>query len=374
MPRRNSGFTLIELLVVISIIALLVSILLPSLNAARKRARDVVCRTHLSGLIKSSVAYQTDYDEWFPGLNTTGVAMRKAMFGTGLTGEELRRRYTLPVQPHDWITPLLAQEMNFSGSNRADRFALATEKYHCPEQRPIESRLYPDSPPGSGILSPSSVKDAADFQWREWTALSYLQPVHFQYWGGKYIGKTLSRPSGVMSFQTIRALGAPGEWESVAPDYRSRVRDIGTPGNKVFAADGTRYVTMDGHLDHDVSPNPNLFGSFTSTGAFWRGSTTYGVREGSPRWHSGDIQEVGTAGGLVGKSPSNGRNMRYSYRHGGNSENQTNGSCKTNNGRINAAFFDGSVQQLTDRESRRPELWYPKGTRITKPGEGMWSV
>ena len=60
------GFTLIELLVVVSIIALLVSILLPALGKAREVARVAVCASNQRSTGLAMHSYTGDYDGRFP--------------------------------------------------------------------------------------------------------------------------------------------------------------------------------------------------------------------------------------------------------------------------------------------------------------------
>ena len=54
------GFTLIELLVVVAIIALLVAILLPSLQNAREQGKRATCLSHIKNIATSSRVYEAD--------------------------------------------------------------------------------------------------------------------------------------------------------------------------------------------------------------------------------------------------------------------------------------------------------------------------
>jgi prepilin-type N-terminal cleavage/methylation domain-containing protein len=60
--KSNKGFTLVELLVVISIIALLLSVLMPSLNKARNQAKKLVCGNNTKMLSTANQIYGNDWN------------------------------------------------------------------------------------------------------------------------------------------------------------------------------------------------------------------------------------------------------------------------------------------------------------------------
>lgn len=66
LNRRKNGFTLIELLVVVAIIALLISILLPSLASAKRQAKRAVCASNLHQIGIAMPQYTHDNKDWYP--------------------------------------------------------------------------------------------------------------------------------------------------------------------------------------------------------------------------------------------------------------------------------------------------------------------
>ena len=64
--RSKRAFTLVELLVVIGIIAVLISILLPTLSRARAAAARTVCLTQLRELVTACHMYANDNKGYLP--------------------------------------------------------------------------------------------------------------------------------------------------------------------------------------------------------------------------------------------------------------------------------------------------------------------
>ena len=84
VPHKRA-FTLIELLVVVAIIALLISILLPSLQQAREQGKKAVCLSNIRSLGQASHAYAAEDDR--EQLTPLHIAHVSTLSANGFTGE-----------------------------------------------------------------------------------------------------------------------------------------------------------------------------------------------------------------------------------------------------------------------------------------------
>jgi prepilin-type N-terminal cleavage/methylation domain-containing protein/prepilin-type processing-associated H-X9-DG protein len=153
-PRRPQAFTLLEMMVVVSIIALLVSMLLPSLVQSRAKATQAICGTRLKGLMTAMHGYLQSYNDTFP---VNGVIMpkdhvpdmyrnvpeRASQAETNI--QKWRPEYGAlwtflgGVNPPPGVTaPPLANES-------------ARKAFTCPDDWPLMLRSYPNGADSSGI-------------------------------------------------------------------------------------------------------------------------------------------------------------------------------------------------------------------------------
>jgi prepilin-type N-terminal cleavage/methylation domain-containing protein/prepilin-type processing-associated H-X9-DG protein len=127
MRRTAAGFTLIELLVVIAIIALLMSILLPALQAARERGRETICLANQKTLAIAFTQYANDTKDEIAGSfsdsNWCWVDYPQTWRGRHLSDGELRNQKDVSAEQ------LGIQKGTFF------KYTTRVEIYHCPSDR-----------------------------------------------------------------------------------------------------------------------------------------------------------------------------------------------------------------------------------------------
>lgn len=345
------AFTLIELLVVVAIIALLISILLPSLACAREQAKAAKCGVQMRGFGLGLNTYANDNRDWLPGPNTTGVNFC-LQIGPQFKKSDLREErvgtFVNLIERWDWMSTVVSYDTELNG-NRAERFRFLLTHFRCPSMQGIETNeLF------------GTANDESDFmQFNSFPAISYLMPGSMLLWGNSHDGQTFGDP--IVGLQALTILSV---FNTRNDPYVSQLTRVGNAARKIAVADGTRYLESNGTLDFDLNPKPNTYGSFASGGAWWSGSTAYGVKQGSENWDGMAV----SAG-----SPAAGKNLALSYRHHCN-RTAAPQDAKSNKGEMNALFFDGHVDRMGDRKSRNPEFWYPKGTNMIGNSDGMTYV
>ena len=126
--RQRKGFTLIELLVVIAIIALLVSILAPSLTKIMDTAKHTQCKTNLSALRKTMLGYGSENNGEYPSESLSGETTQVGVlmhfaFDQGVKGEMFLCPATTddkPILPAANPTPVAGNEGSYSYQDCGD--------------------------------------------------------------------------------------------------------------------------------------------------------------------------------------------------------------------------------------------------------------
>ncbi len=98
-PRlRTRAFTLVELLVVVSIIALLIAILLPSLRKAREQAKRTKCYANLHAIHIALICYADDNRQELPSYSTMGEWGFRVAPGVRVIGGKVTTNRQMPPE------------------------------------------------------------------------------------------------------------------------------------------------------------------------------------------------------------------------------------------------------------------------------------
>ncbi|HOA73371.1 MAG TPA: type II secretion system protein [Phycisphaerae bacterium] len=143
--RKLRAFTLIEVLVVVSIIALLMAIMMPSLREVRRLSRRTVCQKNLEQINTGIQAYLMNNTP----KDTFPYACRLPSWEQQAASQENRR--PLPSLP-EILAKELSANKNVRATNLGDTRFRTNEVFCCPADRNTMAREGdPDIEPGEGI-------------------------------------------------------------------------------------------------------------------------------------------------------------------------------------------------------------------------------
>ncbi len=324
--KREIAFTLVELLVVVSIIALLISILLPSLQRARDQAKQVKCLAHQSGLAKAAISYTTEENDWIPGSpGTSGSQILRRNWGAANVVDLPRNA----VQAWDWMGALAGVQMSMKlPTNRVERWKNLVEgSFECPSNR--------FSAPSWEVTDPEQT-------FPNQKLISYNMMRNMLWWQDKDDAPSFSANPEVNSHRTISDLS------QLPTGYAPKLTRLGTPSEKVFISDGSRFTKLENEnnlnskviLDYDANWKADFGGGFADGGPTVQSKYTRSFRLNEPS-----------------------KFFAYRHRKGRKTGAATQSKGDKSNGLV-VSYWDGHGEWMTAAQSRLPDRWWPKGSKI----------
>ncbi|MCZ6653755.1 MAG: prepilin-type N-terminal cleavage/methylation domain-containing protein [Planctomycetota bacterium] len=308
--KNKRGFTLIELLVVVAIIALLISILLPSIESARAQARAVVCSTKLHDIHGAQNNYAVQFSDWIPGSpGTTGGHLIYTGYGQydfDIPG--------VPVQSWDWQSPLAHYGLGIQ-SGLEDR----NERWRWVREQPLFA-----CPSNNFVVPPYPIGQISN-GWSVLQMNSYSTIREFMYFG--------HTPGGGQVRVNI-----PNFFDVETPEgHVPRFTSVKKPAQKGLIVEGARYMLQSLPApDYDVDYNALYGGSFATAGPSSSFSRSF-------------INPV-----ELDSAEHDAKWDRYAFRH------PVAGAPG-----FNILFFDGHAARHTKIEAiESVDFWLPTGTKV----------
>lgn len=132
VPRRGRlGFTLVELLVVIAIIGILVSLLLPAVQAAREAARRTMCLNNVTQLGLAVHSYEFHFESLPPGVTNPDGPIRSEPEGIHVSWIVK----ILPYMEENVLFRRFDQSAGAYAAGNAQVRAAQVETLECPSDR-----------------------------------------------------------------------------------------------------------------------------------------------------------------------------------------------------------------------------------------------
>lgn len=163
MRTRRSGFTLVELLVVIAIIGILVSLLLPAVQAAREAARRMQCQNNIKQL---GLAIQ-NYHDVYRELPASGIVQPSTTYFQPRTGAQF-----------SWIVLILHQIEQGSLYDQIDFSQSIFMQSAEPQEYFIPTLSCPSDSAKNSIFADTALTNGKRFAKGNYAA--YVSPYHLE--------------------------------------------------------------------------------------------------------------------------------------------------------------------------------------------------